>query len=152
MLISKFVLFHLLFLSLSFPLFRNHWQPTDRCAFPCFFFRWWSLHCVRPGGGLWPLRVRGMCRTGVCAFTCAGWFWRDEFYSSIDLSAVFIPLEFGQFLNLLCVFVHSECWDSRGTSKKKVGRPTVFGCVSIFAANRFEARCELVNEVEVRAD
>ena len=54
--------------------------------------------------------------------TFAGWFWRDEFYSSINLPAVVVPLEFGQFLKL-------PCWSNR--ARRKLEDSCVFGCVSI---------------------
>ena len=94
-----------------------------------------------------------MCRVGVCAYTCAGWFWRDEFLSSINHSAVVVPLEFVQFLKLLSInlsavvvplefdqFLRFLCWGDRPPSKKKVGRQAVFRLCLHIAANRFEAR------------
>ena len=113
------------------------------------FFRCWSLTCVGLAGGLWLVRVRGMCRVGVCAYTCAGWFWRDEFYPSINLSAVVVPLEFGQFLkrpfiNFSAVvvplefgqFLKFQCWCDRAPSKKKVGRLAVFSAVSPYRSGQ----------------
>ena len=73
-------------------------------------------------------------------------FWREEFHSSINLSAVVVLLEVWPVLETLVLGVIEH------PSKKKVGRQAVLRLCLHFAANRSEARCQLVNKVEVRVD